>query len=385
MAGSQPNEIDCALGLAWQGLCGSTVLLSQLKEAGAQGLWCASKPRLAKWGLGGQAIASFIATRQQFDAAAARARLRESGQRFVPFGGTEYPPELCHLSSPPAGLFIRGSEDSFSTLSRVPRITVVGTRKATSEGLAAASLFAEELSRRGAAVLSGMALGIDAQAHKGALEAGGVTVAVLGCGADVVYPARHKWLYDKILREGVVASELPPGSHPTQWTFPHRNRVLAALGDAVLVVEGAETSGALQTAKWALELGRTVYCVPGSIFNQTSQGCNKLIAEGATPALKPELLAEDFLRATRMLRGGGSAGSTTRAAKGEQIQMAIEGGDRSRSSVLEALAGGSRSVDALASKTGLSVREIGAALGALEIAGEVGHAGPGAYMRLRPP
>jgi DNA processing protein len=197
-----------------------------------------------------------------------------------------------------------------------------------------------------------------------------------------VYPARHRWLYDKIVDTGLVISELPPGSHPTKWTFPHRNRLLAALGDAVLVVEGCNTSGALQTAKWALELGRHVFSVPGSIFRESSEGCNSLIYDGASPALRADLLVEDFLKATSIVRGGRGIVQPARAAVGEQMELggiAASGGVDPR--ILLALKNGPRSVDALVSLTGLSVREVGASLGRLEMRGEVTHAGTGLFLR----
>ena len=133
---------------------------------------------------------------------------------------------------------------------------------------------------RGVAVISGMALGIDGRSHEAALEAGGMTVAVLGCGADIVYPARHRSLYELIAGKGLILSELPPGTPPAAWTFPHRNRLLAALGDAVVVIEGAPTSGAMQTADQAAGLGRPVFAVPGSIYSDNQRGCNLLVRDG---------------------------------------------------------------------------------------------------------
>ncbi len=166
-------------------------------------------------------------------------------------------------------------------------MTIVGTRRATPYGLRATEAFASAFAAAGVAVVSGMALGIDGRAHQAALDAGGLTVAVLGCGADVVYPQRHRGLYESISEDGVVLSELPPGTPPARWTFPHRNRLLAALGDAVLVTEGSRTSGALQTAGWALELGRPVFAVPGPIAMDCHEGCNRLLYDGAGPALDP--------------------------------------------------------------------------------------------------
>jgi DNA processing protein len=373
---------DCALGLAWLGASGSTLLLRWLAELGAQAIWGASRHTLLRWGMGQGAVRVFLEAKQRFDIAEARTALSRTRQHFIPFGSPLYPAELSQLESPPAGLFVRGSLEVLDRLTRIPRITVVGTRRATSEGLTATEGFAAALSRRGIAVVSGMALGVDGRAHRAALEGGGSTVAILGCGADVVYPPRHQWLYDKILRAGVVASELPPGSHPTKWTFPHRNRLLAALGDAVLVVEGSNTSGSLQTARWALELGRQVFTVPGSIFNEASEGCNALISDGAFPALRPETLVEDFLRVTRMERGERGVSDPSRVAIGEQMPLpaaTLVHGPRLR--VLEVLGSGPKSVDGLVTLTGLSVREVNAALGELEIHGVVCRAGPGMFLR----
>lgn len=376
------DDYACALGLAWLGLSGNVHLLRHLKDAGVQGVWNASRPRLLSWGLGERAIRPFLEARASFDPSRAQAILTTTRQWFVPFGAPLYPPELLQLEFPPAGVFARGSREAMELLMGVPRLTVVGTRRATAEGMEAARAFVGTLSKRGIAVLSGLALGIDAQAHKVALENRGITLAVLGCGADVVYPPRHHWLYDRIVAAGLVISELPPGSHPTKWTFPHRNRLLAALGDAVLVVEGNATSGAMQTAKWALELGRTVFSVPGSIFREGSEGCNALISDGATPALRPDCLVEDFLEATRMQRGERGPSKSVRAAIGEQILLqgaAVTPGPKAL--VFEWLKKGPGSVDGLVAATGLSAREVSAALGELEVRGAVVRAGPGMFLR----
>jgi DNA processing protein len=372
----------CALGLAWQGLTGSVVLLRQLREVGVQGVWHASRTTLLAWGMDERVAQVFLEARGCFDGSEAKADLQRGGQRFIPYGVPSYPSELYQLEYPPAGVFVRGRPEVMERLMGIPRITVVGTRRATAEGLEAAKSFAAGLAKRGIGVLSGMALGIDAQAHKAALQAGGTTAAVLGCGADVIYPPRHRWLYDKITDTGLVVSELPPGSHPTKWTFPHRNRLLAALADAVLVVEGSNTSGALQTARWALELGRPVFSVPGSIFKECSEGCNALIYDGASPALRADVLVEDFLRATRMERGGRGPAESARAARGEQLRLdGLAGSEGADHRVLRVLRDGPRSVDALVSLTGLSVREVSASLGRLEMCGAVARAGTGMFLR----
>jgi DNA processing protein len=381
-SGRAGQEQTCALGLAWQGLTGSVTLLKQLREAGVQGVWRASRKELAAWGLTECALGAFVTAREGFDRAEAQAILERSGQCFMGYGSQSYPSALYQLEFPPAGLFLRGPVEAMERLMQMPRMTVVGTRAATAEGIEATKSFAAELAERGIGVLSGMALGIDGQAHKTALQARGITGAVLGCGADFIYPPRHRWLYGRIVEAGVVLSELPPGSPPTKWTFPHRNRLLAALADGVLVVEGSNTSGALQTARWALELGRPVYCVPGSIFRESSEGCNSLIYDGATPALRADVLVEDFLWDTRMQRGGRGPAEPARAAAGEQMQLnGMAGTEDTDRAVLKALGGGPCSVDGLVSLTGLAVREVSATLGRLEIHGAVARAGPGLFLR----
>jgi DNA processing protein len=382
MTGLSRAEEVAALGLAWCGLSADSCLLALLKDAGPLAIWMASERRLLAWGVGAQAARSFVEGRPHFAAAEAAALLSQREMRFIAFTSSLYPKELCDLEHPPAGLFVRGPSRSWNELLNAPRITIVGTRKASSEGLRTVEAFVRGFCARGISVISGMALGIDARAHTAALAVAGSTVAVLGCGADVVYPRSHGWLYAKLAETGAVASELPPGSPPTRWQFPRRNRLLAALGDAVLVVEGSITSGALQTAKWALELGRPVFSVPGSIFKEGSQGCNALLYEGATPALSPEVTVEDFLRETRMERRGREATGTVRAASGEQLALSLGGVTEPGSrQVLEALTAGPANVDGLVALTGLAVREVCVALGQLEVGGAIRRGGPGIYLR----
>jgi len=231
-------------------------------------------------------------------------------------------------------------------------------------------------------------------------------VAVLGCGVDVVYPQRNRGLYEWISRDGVVLSELPPGTPPARWTFPHRNRLLAALGDAVLVTEGSQTSGALQTAGWALELGRPVFAVPGPITMDGHEGCNRLLYDGAGPALDPGVAVEDFLLQTRIERqerretgrpaegDGGRADSSARGSLGAPGSAGGAAGWRSSpagyrsqvtgtcaGSILEALEQGGCSVDSLVGHTGLATRQLTAALAEMELMGLVKRGGPGLYIR----
>ena len=372
-----------ALGLAWLGLSGGSCLLRLLNDAGVESVWSASRPQLLEWGVPERVVAGFENGRHGFNVAEAEGVLEGAGIRFLPLGSQWYPRELRHLELPPAGLFVRASEKALERLAAAPRITVVGTRRASPEGLRATDVFVSALSDRGIVVVSGMALGIDGRAHHSAVQTGGLTVAILGCGADIIYPRGHRWLYEKIAEKGVIASELPPGTNPTRWTFPHRNRLLAALGDAVMVVEASITSGALQTARWALDLGRPVFSVPGSIFNDGSKGCNTLLYDGAVPALRPEMMVEDFLTQTRIERGVREAHEPSRTGPGSDSLTFSSGLAENRrvGVVLEALGAGPATVDGLLALTGLPVRELGAALGELEVARLVARGGPGIYMR----
>lgn len=375
-----------ALGLAWLSEHGAYAVLRLLGSEGPEAVWAASLRRLVGWGVAPHAAARFDQRRRAFALSEAEAILAGKGIRFIPFGSDRYPGELGQLTLPPAGLFVRADEQTLERFLSTPRMTIVGTRKATPYGLRACEAFAATFAGKGIAVVSGMALGIDARAHEAALRAGGLTIAVLGCGVDVVYPRRHLSLYSKIAASGVVVSELPPGTGPSRWTFPHRNRLLAALGDASLVVEASQTSGALQTADWALELGRPVFSVPGPISIEGHAGCNLLLYNGAFPALEPSVTVEDFLLVTRIERGEqrglrgvevpGAAVAYNGAGHDPQAML-----DGRKQTVLDTLRSGPQSVDDLAERTGMPVREVTAALAELELMGRTARAGPGLHIR----
>jgi DNA processing protein len=189
-----------------------------------------------------------------------------------------YPPALHDLPDPPAVLFVRGR---FELVGGSDGAAIVGSRTASDYGRQVARALAAGLAKAGVAVVSGMALGIDEQAHRGALEAGGPTVAVLGCGADRPYPRRSRALHERIAATGCVVSELPPGAPPRRWTFPARNRLIAALSVGTIVVEGGERSGSLITADFASELGRFVAAVPGQVTARMAAGPHLLLKSGA--------------------------------------------------------------------------------------------------------
>jgi len=245
-----------------------------LEAARGQGSAAACLERVRAGGLGTDAdrqAASGV------DPAALETRLAERGARFVPAGSEEYPPELGDLPDPPAALFVRGRP-----LSDIPaRVAVVGARNCSALGEEVAVAVGRGLADAGVGVVSGGARGIDTAAHRGSLDAGGPTVCVLGSGIDVTYPLRNARLLDRIVEVGAVVSEYPPGVPAQPFRFPARNRIVAAMSGAVVIVEGAAGSGSLITADFALELGRPVYAVPGPVTSPLSEVPLALIREGA--------------------------------------------------------------------------------------------------------
>lgn len=219
----------------------------------------------------------------------ALARAERMGMRVVTWTDARYPDALLNLHDPPPVLFLRGRAE----LLGLAAVTVVGSRRATSRSRDVAERLGRSLGRAGVCVVSGMALGIDGAAHRGALDAGGDTVAVLGRGADRAYPPSHGRLFGEIVERGLVVSEFAPGTPPLAHHFPRRNRILAALSDTVVVVEAGERSGALITVDHALDLGVEVWAVPGPIDLAACVGSNRLLSEGARPLLAvPDFVAE---------------------------------------------------------------------------------------------
>jgi DNA processing protein len=195
-----------------------------------------------------------------------------------------YPPGLAELHDPPEQIFLRGGPAE--VLAR-PAVAIVGARSCSPYGAHVARMLGRALAGAGVVVVSGLARGVDGEAHRGALEAGGLTVAVLGCGIDRDYPRAHAELARRIAAAGAVISEYEPGVEPAPWRFPARNRIVAGVSLATVVVEARERSGALITADFALELGREVFAVPGEITSALSRGTNELLRQGASPLLTP--------------------------------------------------------------------------------------------------
>lgn len=293
--------------------------------------------------------AQFRAFCQNFDDAAYLERLRGVGIRWIDAADPEFPPRLRSIYDPPPGIFVRG--DGEVQALRCTSVAIVGARSCSDYGSHVARTFARELGRAGVVVVSGLARGVDGWAHRGALEGGGVTVAVLGCGIDRVYPAAHTTLAASIREKGLIVSEYPPGVPPAPWRFPARNRLVAGLTAATLVVEARERSGALITADLALEEGREVLTVPGEISSPLSKGTNDLLRLGARPALDVADVFDVLGMERPSLHAAETPDSPTVAA------------------VLAAVDAGAGSADEVTRATGLTAGDVAAALVELELRG----------------
>lgn len=229
-----------------------------------------------------------LAFLDRFDPEAARAALAEVGVEAVCRHSRRYPPVLEDLDDPPAALFVVGGAERLADIAERRLVAVVGTRRASQYGLDMARELGRGLAAAGVGVVSGLALGIDAAAHRGTLSVPGASaVAILARGPELPYPERHAALYRRLCEAGCVVSELPPGVGVQRWSFPARNRIMAALGEATVVVEAADPSGSLITARFAAQLGRLVAAVPGRATASGAAGSNGLIRDGAHVVLRP--------------------------------------------------------------------------------------------------
>ncbi len=218
------------------------------------------------------------------------ATAEEKAVRIVTLVDEDYPVVLREIDDPPMVLYVRGEQP----IEPARAIAIVGTRRGTRYGKMIAGRFASQLAMKGFIIVSGLAVGIDAAAHQGALDVGGFTVAVMGCGIDYPYPKRNQPIYERIVETGVALSEYPMGSRPAKWTFPQRNRIISGLSRGVLVVQAPERSGSLITARCALEQGRDVFAVPGNINTITSAGSNRLIKQGAKLVDSVDDITEEY-------------------------------------------------------------------------------------------
>jgi DNA processing protein len=294
------------------------------------------------------------------DVDSALERAARAGLSAIPFGDVRYPPRLAAIFDPPPVLWI----DGVSPLIDRPAVAIVGARHATSYALDVARHLGMELGRRGVEVVSGLARGVDSAAHRGALDGGGRTVAVLGSGADVIYPAEHGPLAGEIARTGAIVSELLPGTPPQKRFFPLRNRIISGLSVSVVVVEASERSGSLITASSALEQGRDVMVVPGSVLSGRNRGSHALLRDGA----KIVESVDDILEDLTVPAGVGASRAGSRGVAADPIVSAMIPGD-------------TYDLDALAGLIGIDPVELLPRLLDLELAGAIRREAGGRYVR----
>jgi DNA processing protein len=291
---------------------------------------------------------------------------------LIDAGSARYPPRLTHIPDAPALLYVKGVVASL----QAPQLAIVGSRNPTEAGRRTAREFAAHLSKAGLTITSGLAYGIDAASHEGALASAGQTIAVLGTGLDQIYPATHRELALKIAAHGALVSELPPGARPLKFNFPRRNRLISGLSLGLLVVEAADASGSLITARLAADQGREVFAIPGSIHNPLARGCHALIRAGA-----------------KLVEGACDILEELRISPSEQLLMhfpeegakAARGGkalDKDYKILLDAIGFEPTKLDELVNRTGLPSQSVASMLLMLELEGAVGIQAGGQYVRL---
>lgn len=286
----------------------------------------------------------------------------DSAQHILTLADRNYPPALLEIADPPNVLYVRGNPDLLNS----PGLAMVGSRNATPQGIQTAENFAKALASRGLSIISGLALGIDAAAHRGALAANGLTIAVIGTGADRLYPARNMALAQAIAAHGAIISEFPLGTPALAANFPRRNRIISGLARGVLVVEAALESGSLITARLAAEQGREVFAIPGSIHSPVARGCHRLIKQGAKLVETADDILEEFSDMTQ------SESATT-----PDIVAPV-----TEDPLLLALAHDPCGLDELIERTGYETEQLLSELLLLELAGLIATLPGNRYQRL---
>jgi DNA processing protein len=316
--------------------------------------------------------------------------LAAPGHRLLRYTEADFPPQLAHIPQPPAALFVVGD----ASLLLYPQVAIVGARAASAAGLAHARAFARALVQAGFVITSGMADGIDGAAHMAALDVGAATVAVVGTGPDRVYPRKHHALARRIAEHGALVSEFPPGTAARADHFPRRNRLIAGLALGTLVVEAGLQSGSLITARLAVEQGREVFALPGSIHNPLARGCHRLIREGARLVEGAAEIVETLAPAARMLGGELAAllavepvAATVSHAPGEDAGALSPTAfapdeDQAYSRLLAELGHDSATMDELVQRTGQSAAVLSALLLMLELEARVECLPGNRYQRL---
>jgi DNA processing protein len=353
------TEIEAWLRLGLTPGLGPVAFRKLLAEFGSpEAAVAASGAALAR--LVGQATSSAIRSDAQDSAVAESLRwLERSGNRLLTLADAAYPRRLLEIADPPPLLFATGK----LSLLEHDALAVVGSRNATPQGAANADAFARELANAGFTIVSGLALGIDAAAHRGGLSGSGSSIAVVGTGLDIVYPARNRDLAREIAERGLLLSEFALGTSPLAANFPRRNRLISGLSRGVLVVEAALKSGSLITARYALEQGREVFAVPGSIHSTLSKGCHLLIRQGAKLVESAQDILEEL---------GGKA-----------ISAAAPAQPARNSELLIAMGYDPVDLDTICARSGLTADSASAMLLTLELEGIISRLPGGKFQRIR--
>jgi len=326
--------------------------------------WRADPADLAQAGLGAKLVERVLGARKQVDLDQVWTKIEAQGIHILTWADDAYPSRLKEIDQPPPVLYIRGEY----LLDDVFAVAIVGTRKVTPYGRQVTEEIASFLAANGITIISGLARGVDAIAHQTALKAGGRTLAVLGSGVDKIYPPEHRMLAEQMMTRGAIISDYAVGTPPDASNFPPRNRIISGLSLAVVVIEAAETSGALITAEFAAEQGREVFAVPGSILAPQSKGTNKLIQNGALPLLTPN----DLMQALDL----------TRIGEKKMVRKLVPS-DETEARVLDVLGPEPVHVDEIRSLANLPIEKVSATLALMELKGLVRQVGGMNYVTIR--
>lgn len=326
--------------------------------------WKADPAELARAGLGAKLVERVLGARKQVNLDQVWAKIEAQGIQIFTWQDESYPARLREIDQPPPVLYVRGEylpDDVFA-------VAIVGTRKVTPYGRQVTEEIASFLAANGITIISGLARGVDVIAHQTALKAGGRTLAVLGSGVDRIYPPEHRGLAEQMMTRGAIISDYAVGTPPDASNFPPRNRIISGLSLAVVVVEAAETSGALITAEFAAEQGREVFAVPGSILAPQSKGTNKLIQNGALPLLSPN----DLMQALDL----------TRIGEKKMVRKLVPS-DETEARVLDVLGPEPVHVDEIRNLANLPIEKVSATLALMELKGMVRQVGGMNYVAVR--
>ena len=328
--------------------------------------WHAPVEELHSTGLDRRSLENLLAARAALDLDRMLERIATAGAQVLTWESPGYPRLLREISDPPPVLYVKGAlveEDAWA-------IAIVGTRRASAYGREVTRQLSAALARSGITIVSGLARGIDAEAHWAALKAGGRTIAVLGCGIDQVYPPEHRQLAEEITAHGALVSDYPLGTQPEGVNFPPRNRIISGLSLGVLVTEAGVRSGALITADYAAEQGRDVFAVPGSILARSSAGTNALVRDGAKVVLGPEDILEEL--------------NLTMVAEQTEARQVLPS-DATEAALLARLSAEPAHVDELQQQVGLPIAQVTSTLALMELKGMVRQVGGMKYVVAREP